>query len=112
MAEVDADGKSMIVVNRPRLPFEILIHVKPPFDYKFPATDEVYSYVGLKLKMKRKDLDQLLAGYFVPTGIFALLSVLSFFVPPEQVIHDVIQNRKCLTPGLVSSRSLEEWDCW
>ena len=47
----------------------------------------VYEYVnsGLKLKLQRRNIGQLLGGYFGPTAIFALLSLISFIINPDIV---------------------------
>ena len=47
--------------------------------------DEEYSYAGLLIKLKRKSFGQLLSGYYYPTASFAILSLISFLISPDQV---------------------------
>ena len=65
-----------------------------PFDTKVqnlfvigPTTIVDYSYwtAGIQLSLKRTDRELLYSGYFVPTGMFALFSLMSFLVSVENV---------------------------
>ena len=49
------------------------------------STVDEYVNSGLKLKLQRRNIGQLLGGYFGPTAIFALLSLISFIINPDIV---------------------------
>ena len=62
-----------------------------------------YSFNNIRIKMKRKSLDYLLSSFYVPTGSFALLSMISFLIDSGNVsaiflhlIHNL--KRKCVSP--------------
>ncbi len=80
-------GDPPITIMRPRLPFVVELEAKESFVHTIAAVDEAYSYVGFKLNLTRSNLGQLLAGYYIPTGIFAALSTLSYSIPVEQVCN-------------------------
>ncbi len=52
--------------------------VKPEIGY-------YYTYTRIVINIKRQKLDQLMGGFFGPMTIFALLSMISFFIKPEVV---------------------------
>ena len=65
------------------LPFSISITAKesyPHYNYKFFSPN-----TGVVIKLKREKLGNLVGGFYVPTGIFALLSMISFFIDPDVV---------------------------
>ncbi len=78
-------GTSPITILRPRLPFIIHVEAKQSFVHTLVAVDEHFSFTGFKLNLTRTNLGQLLAGYYIPTGLFAALSTLSYSIPSEQV---------------------------
>ena len=47
--------------------------------------DYSYATAGIQFSLKRTDLALLMSGYFVPTGMFAVFSLLSFLISIENV---------------------------
>ena len=47
--------------------------------------DKSYSYTGMKITLRRKSLGQLISGFYLPTGVFAFLSQISFLIKAEAV---------------------------
>ena len=59
-----------------------------PFQINFKALDSIiHSYASIQITLKRNinELQNLLGCYYGPTGIFAFLSMISFFIKPEMV---------------------------
>ena len=56
-----------------------------PIFEKIDSYGNAHSYTGMLIKMKRKSLGFLLGSYYYPTGIFALLSMISFLISPDIV---------------------------
>ena len=52
---------------------------------KFLCAGYDYSYAGLTIHLKRNKLGLLIGSFYVPTGIFAMLSMISFAINPEMV---------------------------
>ena len=55
-----------------------------------------YSHAGLRLYFVRYKIGGLMSGFFGPTGLFALLSMISFGISPEVVrnVHDFLKRTK------------------
>ncbi len=105
-----SNGEPSFTIVRPRLPFTLEVFAKESFDFKATAIDEIYSYAGFTLVLRRTNLGQLLAGYYGPTGIFALLSSLSYMIPPEQA--SVKTNLQMIVLiGCFEDRFQGEWEC-
>ena len=70
-------------------PFEFHLETLPPFQIVYNlqeiCRDEIYSFAGILIKMKRNSVGQLLCGYYYPTTSFALLSMISYLIKPEKV---------------------------
>merc|ERR1711902_273965 len=56
----------------------------PSFNKEYQSYGN-FSYTGMNIKMRRKFLGQLLSSNYYPTGSFALLSLISFLINPDQV---------------------------
>ena len=72
-----------IEVQSSRLPYKIIVE-----SIEISMTmSTIYEYVnsGIKFTLERKNIGQLLGGFFVPTAIFALLSLVSFTINPDIV---------------------------
>ncbi len=78
-------GQPAISLPSQKLPFHFTINGKPSYRYHIPGMDETYSYTGVIIMLRRNSLGRLISGYYVITGIFALLSTLSYIIPPDQV---------------------------
>ena len=59
------------------------LSVKNTYEYSYE--NSTYHSSGIELKLKRKSDDLLIGAYYVPTAVFAMLSKISFFIPPEKV---------------------------
>ena len=79
----------IILDNKMPFPFEFILETLPPFatvyDLQEICRDEIYSFAGILIKMKRNSVGQLLCGYYYPTTSFALLSMISYLIKPEKV---------------------------
>ena len=42
-------------------------------------------FTGVTIFLKRNTFDLLIGGYYIPTGIFAALSMISYFIDPDVV---------------------------
>ena len=64
-------------------------------------------FTGITIILKRNTFDLLVGGYYIPTGIFAILSMISYFIDP-----DVIPGRMGLlvTLFLISSNVYNSLD--
>ena len=54
-------------------------------NYVVPVVDYYVQYTGVIIKLHRDKLNQLIGGFFGPMTIFALMSMISFFIKPEVV---------------------------
>ena len=72
-------------VQQSRLPFEITLESLG----EFPILEEGlnFSYAGIKMIFKRNNVGLLASGFYFPTLVFSLLSLLSFAINPEVVSH-------------------------
>ena len=70
-------------VQQSRLPFEITLESLG----EVPSLEEGlnFSYAGIKMIFKRNNLGLLASGFYFPTLVFSLLSLLSFAIKPEVV---------------------------
>ena len=66
-----------------RLPFEITVESIPTGI----TLNEEWTFVnsGIVFNMKRNDIGQLIGGFFGPTAIFTLISLVSFLIDPDVV---------------------------
>ena len=87
---VTSIGDPPIILNHLPFPFEFQLAALPAFEKVY---DDNYSYTGMLLKMKRKSLGQLLSGYYYPTGAFAILSLISYLIKPDEVHISVSKGR-------------------
>ena len=72
-------------VQQSRLPFEITLESLG----EVPTLEEGlnFSYAGIKMIFKRNNVGLLASGFYFPTLVFSLLSLLSFAIKPEVVSH-------------------------
>ena len=75
-------GEDPLVLNDLPFPFQFNLESLPAFEKTY---DDVYSYTGMLLKIKRTSLGQLLSGFYYPTGAFAFLSMISYLINPDVV---------------------------
>jgi hypothetical protein len=79
------DEPSPITLFHAGLPYDIYIQAKESFVRLQPGSDEQYSYTGIKFTMTRNSLGLLLGGFYGPTAIFAVLSLISFAIEAAAV---------------------------
>ena len=74
------------------LDFKIQVESTQPFTILDAGYN--YSHAGLRLYFVRYKIGGLMSGFFGPTGLFALLSMISFGISPEVVrnVHDLIKR--------------------
>lgn len=65
--------------------FDLLIKVEKPSETQFQSWN--YSLVNLRIDMKRNQgsFEKVLIGFYIPTGIFAFMSLISFAIHPDLV---------------------------
>jgi hypothetical protein len=78
---------SIIKHTSTRLPYDVEISALEPFIFDLHATDEQYSFTGFKIVLIRNTLGRLVGGFFGLTGVFSVLSIGSYIIPPEQVYN-------------------------
>ena len=70
-------------VPNDHLPYRFSIEAKEGFgspNFKYFAP-----FVGVKIKLAREQLGTLVGSFYTPTAIFGILSMISFFIPPDVV---------------------------
>ena len=70
-------------VDNKHLPFTFSIRSKSLYpiwskEYQYPAT-------GVTIHLKRTDLGSLMGRFYIPTTLFSILSLISFFINPDMV---------------------------
>ena len=76
-------GEGQIHMNQTRIPFDISLESLESYDL-WQAGFE-YSFTSFRISLKRNKIGQLLGGFFVPTSMFAGLSLISFMINPDVV---------------------------
>ncbi len=87
-SDLENNGVEPIAINRARLPFEMILSPKESFAIYLASYDTHYSFTGIQVQLIRNNRGKLFAGYYLLTGVFAMLSTLSFTITPEQVFLD------------------------
>ena len=79
-----------LVLEDLALPFRIELEV-------LPTKEKDYGYnvfqTGILIRIKRESLGLLLSGYYYPTTSFAVLSMMSFLINPDVVIHSLTWSK-------------------
>ena len=54
---------------------------------EFPITNYEWDYpaIGIRIRLERRTLGTLIGGFYIPTALFAILSMISFFINPDVV---------------------------
>ena len=76
-------GEGPIIFDHTRLPFNVSL--ESIAGYEFSQAGYEYSGVGMRITLRRNNLGLLIGGYFGPTIIFSLLSLVSFTINPDIV---------------------------
>ena len=82
-------GEDPVILDDLALPFGIELEVLPIKEDDTGAGTYNVSFTGILIKIKRESLGLLLSGYYYPTTSFAFLSMLSFLINPDVVIHSL-----------------------
>ena len=86
-------GDVPIIVNDPSLPFDFELQSLSTSNKSYYGMIP-FSYIGMKITLKRKILGDLLVGYYYPTAAFALLSMISFLINPD-VVSTILKSPNC-----------------
>ena len=92
------------------LPYSFTMSSKKEFVK--PEIGYYYTYTGIVINIKRQKLDQLMGGFFGPMTIFALLSMISFFIKPEVVsffFKKFLNRQGSFSITISFKRYQEEW---
>ena len=77
------DGK--LHIKQGRLPFNIKMESLDTFNHT--TAGYTYSYCAVRFYFQRNDLGLLLGSFYLPTLLFSILSLVSFFISPDMVKH-------------------------
>ena len=77
-------GEELLKVNQSRLPFDISLESLKPFMHVDFAGWKI-SYAGIRIHLSRNNFGQLVGGYYGPTIIFSLLSLVSYSIKADIV---------------------------
>ena len=76
-------GQGHLKMEKLSLPFDVSLESVEPF-YHFQA-GFTYSFTGMKIYLTRNDFGQLIGGYYGPTFLFSLLSLMSYTIHTDVV---------------------------
>ena len=103
-------GEGPIIFDHNRLPFNVSL--ESIAGYEFSQAGYEYSGVGMRITLRRNNLGLLIGGYFGPTIIFSLLSLVSFTINPDIVsfkvasqFHFIFDNQLILISLYLGSRT-------
>lgn len=77
------DFGDRIAIQKSILPFTM--HVLPIKPFAKYIEGYNYSHAGMKIEFVRNSLGSLLGRFYAPTSIFAILSLISYFIDPQVV---------------------------
>ena len=76
-------GEGLLKMEQKRLPFDISLQSLEPYEH-FQA-GFTYSFTSMKINFKRNQIGLLFGSFFVPTLMFATLSLISYTINPDIV---------------------------
>ena len=76
-------GGKMMKISSTRIPFDMKVESTEPFNILDAGYN--YSHAGFKLYFYRNEIGGLLSGFYLPTGLLAIMSMISFGINPEVV---------------------------
>ena len=100
-----------VQIHNFHLPYSFTMSSKKDY-VKLGLDGYYYAYTGIVINIKRQKLDQLMGGFFGPMTIFALLSMISFFIKPEVVsffFKKILNRPGLLTITMSFKRYQEGW---
>ena len=72
-----------LLIKDHKLPYEISVASIPTGQYFL--TKYTHATTGIVFNLERNDIGQLIGGFFWPTGIFTIISLVSFLIDPDVV---------------------------
>ena len=72
-----------VILGESRLPFDIELNSMRPFGILDAGYN--YSYAGMTVSFTRNGIGHLVGGFYGPTTVFKVLSLISFNINPEVV---------------------------
>ena len=76
-------GENPLNISSTRIPFEIKVESSQTFNIL--DAGYTYSHAGLRMYFKRSRIGGIISGFYGPTALFALLSMISFGISPDVV---------------------------
>ena len=73
----------LLHMRQSRLPFDITLESLEPFEYVQRGL--TFSYAGMRIHFTRNDFGVLIGGYYGPTAIFSMLSLVSYSIKADIV---------------------------
>merc|ERR1712051_171217 len=73
----------LLHMRQSRLPFDISLESLEPFEYVQRGL--TFSYAGMRIHFTRNDFGVLIGGYYGPTAIFSMLSLVSYSIKADIV---------------------------
>ena len=89
--ELKENNTKYMAITNTTTPFKIWVEINP-----VSSLWGVKSGSGIKLHLQRDSVGLLMGSFFVPTGIFAILSIGSYVINPD--IVSFILQRYCRVP--------------
>ena len=83
-----------LTIYQSHFPFDIKLEVLEPF--LIPIVGLNYSAAGMRIHFKRNSLSLLTGGFYGPTSIFVLLSLVSFSIDANMVSQELSTTQKHL----------------
>ena len=75
-----------------RWTFTISFSILGKKEFTLPNYEFSYPVTVIRIKLKRNQLGILIGGFYVPTAIFSVLSMISFFINPDVVCWNQLKN--------------------
>ena len=84
---INKDGAGMLLPDQYAMPYEIEMKIMPTRNWTTDTSyyDYPFSYSTVKFSLQRKSFGLLIGSFYIPSGLFALLSTGSFIINPEIV---------------------------
>ena len=87
-------GEGLLSIEQARLPFNIALESLKSFNLLSSGYN--YSSTGMRIHFKRNTFGLLVGGYYGPTIIFTLLSLVSYTINADMVSMDFFQSLKTM----------------
>ena len=79
------DMDNWIEINDSNTPFDFKVSLVRPFTKKSVGYVHPFSFTGMSIELERKSFGSLMETFYVPTAIFAIVSMISFLIKPSVV---------------------------